>query len=280
MRVGILHPGAMGVSVAAAAQQAGCELFWVATGRSPESQQRAAEQQLQDVQTIAALCETCELIISVCPPHAAVDVAQQMAQHQYTGLYLDANAISPTKTKAIGEIITGAGGRFVDGGIVGGPAWQAGTTWLYLSGTKADTNKVAACFTGSPLGTEILAGGIGQASALKMCFAAYTKGTTALLAAILATAEAEGVQDALAMQWDRYWDDFASQTNQRVQAVTAKAWRFAGEMEEIADTLDAAGLPDGFHTAAGELYQRLAHFKGAAELPSLAAIFQALQKTL
>lgn len=109
-----------------------------------------------------------------------------------------------------------------------------------------------------------------------MVFAANTKGTTALLSAVLATAEKLGVRENLEQQWSRYNPEQTEQTQNRVRAVTAKAWRFAGEMEEIAATFSGAGLPDGFHLAAYELYQRIAHFKDAEETPELMAVLMAL----
>ena len=100
-----------------------------------------------------------------------------------------------------------------------------------------------------------------------MCFAAYTKGTTALLCAILATAEHLGVREALEQQWTHDDTNFAAETNKRVRQVTAKAWRFAGEMEEIAATFRHAGLPGDFHAGAADVYRRLAQFKDAATTP-------------
>jgi 3-hydroxyisobutyrate dehydrogenase-like beta-hydroxyacid dehydrogenase len=178
----------------------------------------------------------------------------------------------------IGQIIEAAGAVFVDGGIIGGPAWQPGTTWLYLAGAQADA--VAACFAHSPLATPVITGAVGKASALKMCYAAYTKGTTALLAAILATAEQLDVRTELAAQWAHEDVNFAPDTEQRVRRVTAKAWRFVGEMEEIAATFAAANLPAGFHLAAADLYQRMAHFKDASATPELAEVLAALLQNL
>jgi 3-hydroxyisobutyrate dehydrogenase-like beta-hydroxyacid dehydrogenase len=195
--------------------------------------------------------------------------------HGFTGLYLDANAISPQRTRRIAERMAGAGIPFVDGGIVGGPAWEPGRTWLYLAGP--DAARVMPLFAAGPLETEVLDPEIGQAAALKMCFAAHSKGTTALLGAILAAAEELGVREALERQWARYEPEFPAQTAERTRRVTAKAWRFAGEMEEIAATLEAAGLPGGFHRAAAELYRRIAGFKDAPERPALETVLTALR---
>jgi 3-hydroxyisobutyrate dehydrogenase-like beta-hydroxyacid dehydrogenase len=167
-----------------------------------------------------------------------------------------------------------AGVAFVDGGIIGGPAWKAGETWLYLSGERAA--EVAACFVGGMLETAVIGPDIGKASALKMCYAAYSKGTTALLSAILATAEKLNVRAELENEWSRDGSDFAAQAQNQVRRVTAKAWRFAGEMEEIAATFAVAGLPDGFHLAAHDIYQRMAHFKDAPAVPELAEVLLSL----
>jgi 3-hydroxyisobutyrate dehydrogenase-like beta-hydroxyacid dehydrogenase len=187
---------------------------------------------------------------------------------------LDANAIAPQKSMRIAEKMAAAGIRFVDGGIIGGPAWQPNRTWLYLSGETA--LDVETIFAAGPLETEVIGTEIGKASALKMCFAANTKGTTALLTAVVATAESLGVRDALERQWSRYRPDSVEETHQRVRQVTQKAWRFAGEMEEIAATFDAAGLPDGFHLAANQIYDRLAHLKDRSDLPDLIEVLNAL----
>jgi hypothetical protein len=125
----------------------------------------------------------------------------------------------------------------------------------------------------------VLGKGVSQASALKMCYAAYTKGATALLAAILATAETLQVRDALETQWALDGSDLAEQASDRVRRSTLKAWRFVGEMEEISATFEAAGLPGDFHQGAADIYRRLAGFKDANPLPSLDAALAALLTT-
>jgi 3-hydroxyisobutyrate dehydrogenase-like beta-hydroxyacid dehydrogenase len=273
-RIGFLHPGDMGISIAASAQNAGNEVYWASEGRSPATQARAAKYGLGDAHTLAQLCAECAIIVSVCPPHAAEQVAQQVLAAGFDGLYLDANAIAPQRAERIGADMAAAGVGFVDGGIIGGPAWAPGSTWLYLAGPQAE--HVAACFAAGPLETQVLGAQIGRASALKMCFAAYTKGTTALLAAILATAEDLGVRADLEQHWQRDDPQFAGEVVQRVRRVTAKAWRFAGEMDEIASTFRAAGMPGEFHAAAANVYRRLADFKEARATPELEDVLAAL----
>jgi 3-hydroxyisobutyrate dehydrogenase-like beta-hydroxyacid dehydrogenase len=167
-----------------------------------------------------------------------------------------------------------ANATFVDGSIIGGPAWKPNSTWLYLSGAPAAA--AAACFSSGPLETSVIGDDVGKASALKMCYAAYSKGTTALLCAVLAASAKYQVLDELKGQWTRDEKDFADGSVQRVRRVTAKAWRFAGEMDEIAATFEAAEIPGGFHLAAAEVYRRLAEFKDSATPPSLAEVLSAL----
>lgn len=273
-KIGILHPGEMGVSIAASAINNGHQTYWVAQGRTDKTRVRAEKHALIEISFLLELCQTCEIIISICPPHAAEEVAQSVAQAGFKGLYLEANAISPQRAIQIGQMLEVNGIRFVDGGIIGGPAWTPKETWLYLSGERSE--EIAFCFSNGPLETKIIGNEIGKASALKMCYAAYTKGTTALLAAILATAESLQIREELYEQWDMDEQGFTQSVNRRVERVTAKAWRFEGEMKEIASTFQEAGLPVGFHGAAAEIYHRMGNFKEAAETPPLANVLKAL----
>lgn len=275
MKIGFIHPGAMGISLAVSAQVTGHEACWVPTDRSPETINRAQEYGLTEFQSLAELCEECSIIISVCPPHAALDVAQQVLDASFQGIYADANAIAPEKTRSMEQMMCVPGIEFVDGGIIGGPAWQPESTWLYLSGPQA--NQVSDCFSEGLIETELLGNEIGKASAIKMCFAAYTKGITALLCAIMAAADDLGVRSELEQQWSKNGSDFAERTRNRITRVTAKAWRFSGEMKEIAATLESTGLPPEFHLAASDIYRRISKFKGAEPTPSIEEVLAALK---
>jgi 3-hydroxyisobutyrate dehydrogenase-like beta-hydroxyacid dehydrogenase len=278
--IGILHPGQMGISIAASAKNSGNRIYWASKGRSPETRRRASEHDLIDSINLQGICEICSILLCVCPPHAAEEVAHQVITHDFKGLYVDANAISPQRALQIGKDLNGADINFVDGSIIGGPAWKPGRTWLYLSGEDAE--KIASCFSSGPLETQVMGDEIGKASAIKMCFAGYTKGRTALLSAILGTAEALGVREELQNQWSRYWPDFNEETTRSVSMGASKAWRFAGEMEEISSTFREAGLPGGFHAAAADLYKRLAQFKDDSSVPLdeiLAALIPDKMKT-
>jgi 3-hydroxyisobutyrate dehydrogenase-like beta-hydroxyacid dehydrogenase len=273
-KIGLLHPGEMGISIAASAIHNRHQVYWLSQGRSDKTRARAEKFNLVEIDSISRFCQASEVVISICPPHVAEHVAQAVSEAGFKGLYLDANAISPQRAIKIGQMLEAKNVQFVDGGIIGGPAWTPKETWLYLSGEHA--HEIISCFSNGPLETKIVGDEIGKASALKMCYAAYTKGSTALLSAILAAAESLGVRENLYQQWEMDEQGFSEQVNRRVVRVTAKAWRFEGEMKEIASTFQEAGLPKGFHLAAAEIYYRMANFKDAAELPPLTNVLKAL----
>ena len=274
-KIGIQHPGEMGVSIGASALRGGHEVFWIPNDRSAKTRSRAQKHALIEVESLSALCRTCEIIISICPPHAAEAVSDRTIANGFRGIYLDANAISPERAIKMSEKMELNGIHFVDGGIIGGPAWETKATWLYLSGK--DANKIADCFSNGPLETKIIGDKPGKASALKMCYAAHSKGTTALLCAVLGTAESLGVRAELYQHWDIDEKDYSDQANRRVMRATARAWRFEAEMREIESTFRAAGIPDGFHAASAEIYHRMADFKDASQQPELDDVLRALQ---
>ena len=248
MTVGLLHPGEMGAAVGAALRSVGRAVVWASEGRSAETAARAAAAGLEDVRDAAGVFRRSEVVLSVCPPHAAVDVAGRAGG--FAGIYVDANAVSPATAREIG----GSVGRFVDGGIVGSPPHEPGTTRLYLSGGEAAA--VASLFAGTTVDARVVADEPGVASALKMAYAAWTKGSAALLLAAREYARAEGVEDALVEEWRLSQPHLEAQSTRAARSARAKGWRWVGEMDEIAASLAAAGLPAGFHEAAAEIYRR------------------------
>jgi len=255
--VGVLHPGAMGVTVAATCAASGAaDVLWCPAGRSPESIDRAASAGLTGVDTLAELVERSDVIVSVCPPDAALDVADAVATLEFSGVYVDANAIAPETARSVGERFD----RFVDGGIIGPPAVRPGITRLYLSGDEAES--AASLWDGSLLDVRPIDGGPGAASALKIAYATWTKVSSAMLLAVRALARDEGVEEALLDEWAISQPGTAERSEATAQMTAFKAWRFDGEMAEIAATFAANGLPPGFGEAARDIFGRMAGFKG------------------
>jgi len=274
--IGLLHPGEMGAGVGAAARAGGSRVLWASQGRGEDTHRRAAAAGLEDVDTVAALVGKSDVVLAVCPPHAAVDVAREVAGHAFRGLYVDGNAVAPTTSRAIAAIVQGAGATYVDGGIIGPPPDKPGSTRLYLSGTAAE--RVRELFAQGPLEAIILPGDLTSASAIKMAYAAWTKGSQALIMAVRALATAEGVDEALLAEWGRSQPDLPKRSENAAKGTARKAWRWVGEMDEIAATFKGAGLPDGFHRGASEVYRRMAIYKDAPAPPSMEDVAKTLLK--
>ena len=262
--IGVIHPGSMGAAVGASAVAAGRRVVWSSEDRSEATVLRAEAAGLVDVHWLNGVVNQSDVILSICPPDAAEEVAEDVRNLGYQGVYVDANAISPETSRRIERVVEGIGASFVDGAIIGGPPRVAGTTRLYLSGDEAA--RVARALEGGPLEVVVLDAPAGAASALKMCYAAWTKGTQALLTDILALAQHEQVLGALEGEWARSKPELG-QAAARLNTAASKAWRWVGEMEEIAATFEAAGLPGHFHHGAAEVYRRLEEFKDDANAP-------------
>ncbi len=240
--VGLLHPGEMGAAVGAVLRGQGIRVVWASEGRSAETRARAEAAGLEDVGSVDTVAQS-DVVFSICPPHAALGVARSA---RFAGVYVDANAVSPATAADVAEAV----GEFVDGGIVGSPPREPGTTRLYLSGERA--GDVAKLFDGSALDARV----VSNASAVKMAYAAWTKGTAAMLLAIRELARREGVEATLVAEWELSLPELRERHERAERSAAAKGWRWVAEMEEIAATFEADGLPGGFHRAAAEVYRR------------------------
>lgn len=266
----------MGATVGAAARGR-AEVWWSSEDRSKATRKRAEDAGLKEAPTLAALLESCEVVISVCPPDAAEEQARSVVESGFRGLYVDANAISVESALTLSALVEQAGATFVDGGLVGPPARREGTTRFFLSGDGAE--RVAALFAESMLQAVCLEGGAGTASALKMAYASYTKGHAALMIAVRALARQLKVEDALLEEWERSQPGLRQRSDSAASRTAPKAWRFEGEMREIAATFEAAGLPGEFHEAAAQIYGRLRELKDATDVDADVAIDSVLDRS-
>ncbi len=277
-RVLVLHPGSMGAEVGACLVARGHEVGWLATGRSGATRARADAAGLRVHDSLDSAVRSSDVVLGICPPDNAIEVSAAVADaviDTAAGVtYVDANAVAPiTMTAIVGELAR-AGTPVVDGGIIGPPPASPGTTRLYLSGDRA--GEVAALFEGSDLGTVDMGAAVGAASALKMTYAAWTKGSAAMLLTIAAAAEAHGVADHLHAEWDLSQPGITNRLALTGPGVAPKAWRWQGEMQEIAATMAQFGLPAGFHLAASETWRRLTDFKDTADVETPAVLARLL----
>ena len=266
----------MGAAVGRCLHDRGHVVLWASAGRGSATAARAAAAGLVDAGTVTEIASRSDVIVSVCPPHAALDIAREVAGTGFGGLYLDANAISPATAREVAAIVAGGeggggvGADGVDGGIIGTPPVGPGFIRLYLSGSRA--GQVQELFDDTPVDVRVVdhgslsetaqdgaGAGIGAASAVKMAYASWTKGSAALLLAARTLARAQGVEDVLLAEWGLSQPGLEERSARAAGSAASKGWRWVAEMEEIAATMGAAGLPEGFHLAAAEIYRRAPH---------------------
>ncbi|MGI8882126.1 MAG: DUF1932 domain-containing protein [Jatrophihabitans sp.] len=252
--VGLLHPGQMGTAVAAAVRSHAGPVLWAEADRSRETAKRAEWADLLAVQTVADVARRSDVVISLCPPHAALDVAQQVADAGGVDLYLDANAVAPSTVVRIAALL---GAEYVvDGAVIGPPPWKPDKAVLHLAGARSA--EAAALFDAGPLATRIVGPKVGLASAVKACFTLQSKAAHTMWAVLAAAAAEYGVDAEVRAELQRNGVDLDAEMTLLADRVTPSAWRFAGEMDEAGRTFADAGLPDGISQAAAEVFRRVA----------------------
>ncbi|MFF8604057.1 DUF1932 domain-containing protein [Streptomyces sp. NPDC015232] len=262
--VGILHPGSMGAAVAACAATNAAAALWCEAGRSAASVERAARFGLTPVPTLHELLDRSDMVISLCPPAAAEDLARDVAGHHFAGVYVEANAINPERAHRIAALLE-PGATVVDGGVVGSPPVGGKTPTLYLSGAASATGRIEALFAGTAVRTAVLGTEVGKASALKLAYASFQKTSRVLVALAVGMAREHGVDQELLEVASRRTDSYLSEP-QYVAKTAARAWRWGPELDEAADALAAAGLPPEMLRAAASTLARWNDAKDDGEL--------------
>lgn len=267
--VGIISPGDMGHAIASVLKEHGLRLITNLQGRSTRSATLAAQAGIIDVADDITLVREADIILSILVPARAQELAERIAkavQETHTPLlFADCNAIAPSTVQSIEQVVTAVGIDFVDGGIIGGPP-RSGTEGpqLYVSGPHAERFAQLRDFG---LDIRVLGPHIGQASALKMCYASMTKGLTALVTEAFTAAEAFGLTDALSKEMAASQPGLLRWAERHVPSMPPKAYRWVGEMEEIAQTYADLGLPAQILQGAAAMYRFVEQTELGAETP-------------
>lgn len=248
----------MGHAVGREFRASGLEVMTCLSGRSPRTCRMAELAGFRTVPSLEALAEQADLILSILVPEAAVALAEAVAKAvSNTGcrpVFADCNAISPATSSRIQGIISAAGGRYLDASIIGPPPGQGQPPRFYVSGSNADA---MGQLDGRGIAVKWIGSQVGRASAIKMCYAGLTKGTLALHAAVLTSAEALGLSDELRSEL-AYSQGQKLIAMEQVRRVPAKAFRWIAEMEEIARTFGSVGVTPDIHSGAAEVFRMIA----------------------
>ena len=279
--VAILSPGDMGHAVGRSLRAGGLDVVTCLRGRSERTSRLAAQAGVRDVRSLERLVTEADLVLSILVPAEAVKVARRVAEAlRATGVdtpFADCNAVSPQTAEAMDTIITAAGGRFIDASIIGLPPSSTESPRFYVSGSHAG---VMSALDGNGIDVRPLGGSVGRASGIKMCYAALTKSTSALRVALLTVAESLGLSEEL--RDELLFSQAAAYKGMEstIPSLPSKAFRWIGEMEEIAATFESAGVTPAFHRGAADVYRLLSETPFAAETPETVDRERTLAQTI
>ena len=255
--VGVMSPGDMGSGVGGILVRSGLRVITSLKGRSEASSTRAAEQGIVDVGSLDDVVASSDLMLSILVPSEALvfaaSAAESIVRTNSHVAFADCNAVSPATGVKIGKIITAAGGMFIDAGIIGGSPRTGAIPRFYASGEHAG---ILAELDGKGISVPVMRGAVGRASGLKMLYAALTKGTAALHASTLMAAKSLGLFDDLIHELEQSQSGTLTAMG-RVNSISAQAFRWIGEMEEIASTFEDAGVTPNIHAGAAETFQKI-----------------------
>ena len=267
-RVGVMSPGDMGQAVSAQLKAKGLQVYTALEGRSERTRALARAAGLTDVGSLTRLVEECDVVLSIMDPGAAVGfagaVAEALRATRRQTLIVDCNAVAPDTVHEISSLIKGAGGRFLDAGIIGPPPRGKAKTYLYASGPGAAALEQLAA---PQLIVHVIGVGIADASALKMCFGALNKGTQALWLQVLIAAQRLGVADLLEAQLRQSQAERYEWALGQFPSLPPKAYRWVPEMLEIAKTLGTVGMTPKMFQGAADTYRFVADTSLGKETP-------------
>ena len=258
-KIGVLSPGDMGQGVAGRIKATGREVYTSLEGRSERTAALAKEAGLTDAGSVRKVVETCDAVFSVLNPGealaAARGVAQAMRDTKKKLVYVDCNAIAPQTVREMDDLITQAGGVFIDGGIIGPPPRGKAKTKLYISGPNAS---LLSEIEDEQLRIRVVGERNGDASAVKMCYASMTKGAMALGMELLIAARKLGVEEQVVAEMKDSQGDMLEWVLSRSVSMPPKAYRWVPEMNEIAKTFEGAGLTPRILLGAADMYEFIA----------------------
>ena len=263
--VAVPSPGDMGSGVGRELIARGFRVRTCLAGRSERSRRLAEAAGLERADSLDALVASADVVLSILPPASAEGFADEAADAlRRTGArpaFADCNAIAPATARRVAGAGTGA--AFIDAGIIGAAPGRSGLpTRFYCSGP--DTSALEA-LDGPNLRVRRLGDEVGQASAMKMVYAAVTKGTFTLHAAALTAARVHGLSGPFHAELAESLPAEFAAMHRMTPRLPLDAARWVGEMHEIAETFAAAGLPDDFHRGAARVFELLARTPIAAE---------------
>ena len=278
--VAILSPGDMGSNVGRALRENGLEVITCLTERSARTRELSEIAGIIDVPDFAEMIDRADIVLSVLVPERAVDVAGQVAgvikKSGKSLPFADCNPVAPAVAQRMADIIDTAGGRYIDGGIIGGPPGRGAPPRFYASGPH---EAIMGQLDGRGISVPLMGGEVGRASAIKMCYASLSKGAAALNASALISAMNLGIYDEFIAEMESS-QQAVLRNMQGVNSLGAKAFRWIDEMEQISATFGAAGATPYMHKGASDIFRLVESSPIGDERPETVDTSRTLRETV
>ena len=279
--VAILSPGDMGHAVGQLLREHELKVVTCLTGRSQRTKDLAELAGIADVPDLNDMAAQSQIILSISVSEMVPSICQQVADAikatNANVLFAECNAISPQLSRQMEPIITEAGGRYIDASIVGGPPLNGSSPRFYASGDNTAEFEGLANF-----GLDVRTAGteVGQASGIKMCYAAMTKGSSALYSELLMAAEMMGLSDFVIAEFQSSQPAVLQRMERGLPGVPAKARRWVSEMEEIKDTFEHLGLTPHLFQGVADMYRMIGSTSMGDETPQTRDGDRSLEETI
>ena len=279
--VAILSPGDMGHAVGQLLREHELKVVTCLTGRSQRTKDLAELAGIADVPDLNDMVAQSQIILSISVSEMVPSICQQVADAikdtNANVLFAECNAISPQLSRQMEPIITEAGGRYIDASIVGGPPLNGSSPRFYASGDNTAEFEGLANF-----GLDVRTAGteVGQASGIKMCYAAMTKGSSALYSELLMAAEMMGLSDFVKAEFQSSQPAVLQRMERGLPGVPAKARRWVSEMEEIKDTFEQLGLTPHLFQGVADMYRMIGSTSMGDETPQTRDGDRSLEETI
>ncbi len=277
----ILSPGDMGHAIGRLLRENELRVLTCLTGRSSRTRELSELAGIIDVPDMNDLVEQSDIVMSVTVSEAVPGLCKEIADAvKATGtdlLFAECNAIAPALSREMEGVLNASGARYVDASIIGGPPRNGSSPRVYASGDNVAEFEQLRDFG---LDVRNLGPELGRASGIKMCYAAMTKGTTALHAELLIAAEKLGLTEEVMAEFAGSQPAVVQRMEGWLPGMPAKSRRWVSEMQEIKKTFSDLGLTPDIFKGVAEMYRMIGATPLGDENPESRDKDRTLQETV
>jgi 3-hydroxyisobutyrate dehydrogenase-like beta-hydroxyacid dehydrogenase len=181
LKIGFIGFGEAGFEIASGLQAEGLKrLFLYVRKKTERVKTRARQAGASLLESMQAVAEKSDIILSVVSPGVSVAVTRELVKHLKPGsFYIDLTSSHPDDMKTVAALVAPTGAYFVDGAMMGALPVYGHRVLIYVAGSRAA--EAARRLNASGMNLKVVGKDPGQASAVKLILSIATKGFGALL---------------------------------------------------------------------------------------------------